>query len=430
MAYPSLDRWAREGRERMRLTPGKVCAAAVSALAACSGSSSGGPDAALPYTGTSGEPIVVQNVTDILIVPVTVNGVTAATIVDTGSPIVALDPVSFPHAALPDGSGPVDMLTVGDLHFPDPTVVGANLITSPDPSIPFGGSLGCAVLCEFEVSLNYRDSRLTLGNGAPPGNLETPGVSVPFVLGGGGFVTLTDVPGQVTFPPSRIMLTATIEGTDYPFIVDTGSSLMTLRESLFNGLVTDGRAVISGIDTATVGMQSMSSVARLRSVVIGGAAVEGLVGGDDPNVEQTLDDLATETGSPVSGLVGGSFLRQFFVVVDYPGGVLRLQRYSKGGPTFDTFDRVAIGVAVADGASPATVSGVFAGSAPATLGVAIGDEVVAIDGHALAKLGSSAVNQLLSGPVASTKTVTFGTTASASLAHKTVTIPVEDILPL
>jgi predicted aspartyl protease len=407
------------------------CVAAVSALAACSGSSaSGGPDAALPYTGTLGEPIVVQDVTDILIVPVTVNGVTAAAIVDTGSPIVALDPASFPHAALPDGSGPVDMLTVGDLHFPGATVIGANLITSPDPSIPFGGSLGCAVLCEFEVSLNYRDSRLTLGPGAPPANIETPGVSVPFVLGGGGIVSLTGVPGQVTFPPSRIMLTATIEGTEYPFIVDTGSSLMTLRESLFSGLVKDGRAVISGIDTATVGMQSMSSVARLRSVVIGGALVEGLVGGDDPNLEQTLDDIAMETGSPVSGLVGGSFLRQFFVVVDYPGAALRLQRYSKGGPTFDTFDRVAIGVAVADGDSPATVSGVFAGSAPAKLGVAIGDEVVAIDGEALGKLGSTAINQLLSGPLGSTKTVTFAMAASASLAHKTVTIAVEDILPL
>jgi hypothetical protein len=177
-------------------------------------------------------------------------------------------------------------------------------------------------------------------------------------------------------------------------------------------------------------MESMSSVARLRSVVIGGVEVDGLVGGDDQSVEETLDSVATETGSPVYGLVGGSFLRQFFVTVDYPNAALHLQRYTKGGPTFDSFDRVAIGVAIADGSTPATVTYVFVGTAAAKQGVAIGDEVVAIDGHALAKLGETAITTLLSGPVGSAKTLTFGAAASASLSNKTVTIAVDDVLPL
>jgi hypothetical protein len=226
------------------------------------------------------------------------------------------------------------------------------------------------------------------------------------------------------------MLTVTIEGTDYPFIVDTGSSYMTLRESLFEALVKDGRTVIGGVDTATVGMQSTSSVARLRSVVIGGVEVDGLVGGDDPSVEQTLDDVATETGAPVSGLVGGSFLRNFFVTVDYPASTLHLQRYTKGAPTFDSFDRVAIAVAAAAESTPATVTYVLAGSAAAGKGVAVGDEIVAIDGQAIAGVGATAIGVLLTGQVGSTKALTFGTAASPSVSGKTVAISVEDLLPL
>jgi hypothetical protein len=404
-------------------------------LAACGSPIETGPgfDASTPptpYTGTPGRPIAADNVLDILIVPVTVNGITGTAIVDTGSPIVALDPPSFADAGLPNGAGPVAALDVGALDFPGATVVGANLIGSPDPTVALGGSLGCVVLCDFAVSLNYRDSELTLGPAATPPNIEAPGVTVPFTLGGGELVTLTDVPGDVTFPASRVMLTVTIEGTEHPFVVDTGSSFVTLRESVFEGLVADGRTVISGIGTATVGMESSSSVARLRSIVVGGAEVTGAVGADDPNIEQTLDDIATETGSAVDGLVGGSFLRQFFVTVDYPSSALQLRRYTRGGPTFDLFDRVGIAISPTDGSTRPTVAGVFEGTSASKLGVATGDVVVAIDGHALATLGSTAINTLLSGAVGSTKMVEFGAAAAASLSMKTVSVDVDDVLAL
>jgi C-terminal processing protease CtpA/Prc len=151
---------------------------------------------------------------------------------------------------------------------------------------------------------------------------------------------------------------------------------------------------------------------------------------DDPALDQTLDEVAAEIGEPIDGLVGGSFLRNFFVTVDYPNTTLRLQRYTKGAPTFDLFDRVGVGINPGtDGTSP-SVAGVFAGTDAAKLGVANGDVIVAIDGHPLAKLGPSALNALLAGPLGSTKTVEFGIASSASLSMKTVTLGVDDILAL
>jgi len=397
-------------------------------LAACGSSGSGGPS--IPFTGTPGEPIAATNVLDTLMIPVTVDGVRGTAIVDTGSPVVLLDPSTFVDAGLPDGGGAVPTLTVGALTFPGAYVVGANLIASPDPSIPLGASLGCGILCNFAVSLDYRDATLTLGASSPPPNVASPGTSVPFTLSGGGSVTISGVSGSVLFPPSRIVVEVTLEGTPHTFVVDTGSSFVTVRGSLFRALVADGRGEISGIGTATVGQQSSSAVTRLRSFGVGGASVAGLVAAEDPSIDATLDSVAAEVGQTIDGLVGGSYLRSFFVTIDYPGSALHLQGYTTGGPTFDTFDRIGVALAPSSGATPPTVGEVLAGTDAAKLGVVTGDVILAVDGHALTGLGETAIDTLLSGPVGSTKSVQFGAASASSLSMATVTIAVDDLLPL
>ncbi len=382
------------------------------------------------YSGTEGRPIAVTNVVDTLLVPLSVNGVHGTAIVDTGSPVVALDPSVFVGAGLPDGQGTVDDLTVGSLTFTRPSVLGANLISSPDPTITVGGSLGCGVLCDFAVSLDYRAATVTLGTSTPPSDIADPGSSIPFTLGGGGTATITGVPGNVVFPPSRIEVDATIEGVAHAFMVDTGSSFVTLRKTVFAGLIADGRTEIRGIGTATVGQESSSAVTRLRSFSVGDEEIDGLVAASDPSIDDSLDSVGAEVGYEVDGLVGGSFLRQFYVTIDYPNSALRLRRYTTGGPTYDTFDRIGAAVAPAQGTTPATVAQVLTGTDAATQGMAVGDQIVAIDGKPLAALGSTAIDELLSGPVGSSKTVQFGVAKSALLSEKTVFIGVDDILPL
>jgi hypothetical protein len=395
------------------------------ALLSCSSASGG-----LWISGQQGKPIPATNLVDTLVIPLAANGREGSAIVDTGSPILALDLSAFVEAGLPDGSGTLDTLTLGALTIGHPTVVGANLVTSPDPKIPVGGSLGCEILCSFSLSMNYRDSEVTLGVGAVPANVTVPAARVPFQLEGGGNVTVPGVPGNVVFPASRVSLSATLEGQAYSFVVDTGDSFVTVRESIFATLVADGRAEISGIATSTPGQSSTSSVTRLRSLSVGGESVAGLVASEDSVVEASLDAVAQEVGHPVDGLLGGSFLRQFYVTIDYASSTLTLQRYTVGGPTFDLFDRLGVLITTATATGPAVVSQVFSGTHAEQQGVAVGDQIVAVDGQPLAGLGTTASDELLSGAVGSSKSVQFGAAEARALSMKTVSILVDDILPL
>jgi hypothetical protein len=406
-----------------------LLSALVALTASCSSRS--GDAVTVNVSGSQGTPIPATKLDDLLLVNAQVGGVSGALVVDTGSPIVALDPSAFSTAGFPAGGGAASVasMTIGGLTFHGQPVVAAPLVTSPDPTVPLAGSLGCGVLCAFAVSLDYRGSTVTLGASTPPNGVAPP-VAVPFSLEGGGTETLADVPGTVVFPPSRIVVTATIEGAAHPLVVDTGSSTVLLRESIFTSLVADGRAEITDVGTQSVGASSTSAVTRVRSFGVGGAVVSGLVAAADPSLDASLDSLATEIGGPVDGLVGGSFLREFFVTVDYQGGLLDLRRYTEGGPTYDVFDRVGVAVTPAMGSTPATVTAVFAGTDAATHGVSVGDAVVSIAGTPLANLGETAINALLSGAVGSTKTVTFGATASPLLSMQTVTLGVSDVLPL
>jgi len=390
-------------------------------------------------SGPLGEPLTANEELGIFVVPVSVNGVPGSAVVDTGSPIVALDPASFVAASVPNGSGTIASLALGDLSFTALSVVGGDLLSSPDPSVPIEGSIGCTLLCAFAVSFDYRAGAVTLsgaGGGATrPSGVETPGVTLPFTLAGGGTTMLAGVPGSVVFPPSRIVMSAMLEGTARSLVVDTGASYVLVRQSIESALAADGRTVLAGVATSSVGAgaaggSSTSVVTRGRSLSVGGQEVDGLVLSADSSLEPALDSLASEVGGEVDGLIGGSYLRQFFVTVDYPGGALGLRRYTSGGPTYDLFDRVGVGITPATGGIPATVAVVFPGTAAASQGVAVGDALLAIDGMSLTTLGGAAIDALLAGPVGSTKSLTFGAAASPMISMQSVTIAVDDVLSL
>src|SRR5258708_6725359 len=231
----------------------------------------------LTFTGAQGQPIPATPYSDVLLVGLSVNGVMGTAVVDTGSPIVALDPPAFAGAHLPNGAGLVDTLTVGALTFTHPYVGGANLTMTADPAVSLGGSLGCGILCTFAVSLNYRDNEVTLGTASLPANVAAVGTNVSFTLEGGGRGAIRGVPGVVLIPKSRIPVTVTIEGHDHPLVLDTGSSLLFLRQSILSGLTNDGRGAITGVGTVAVNGQSTSTITRVRSVILAGAEVDGLV---------------------------------------------------------------------------------------------------------------------------------------------------------
>ena len=67
-------------------------------------------------------------------------------------------------------------------------------------------------------------------------------------------------------------------------------------------------------------------VTRVRTLTVGDETVS------NPAVmtigDTILDGIQTEVRHPVDGLLGGNFLREFMVTVDYPQRTLHLQRYT------------------------------------------------------------------------------------------------------
>jgi hypothetical protein len=224
-------------------------------------------------------------------------------------------------------------------------------------------------------------------------------------------------------------VTVTIEGTAYPFMLDTGSGDTVISQAILSKVIADGRATMATQDE-DIGGAASGTLTRLRSVVVGGAEVDGLIATEDSNINADLPAIGAEVGHEVDGLLGGSFLRQFYVTVDYPGGMLHLQRYTVGGPTFDELDSIGVAVGASDASGGVTVEEVFPGTDASAKGMAVGDVILAVDGQSLATVGATAAQAAFSGAVGSTKMIQFGPAASTTLSMQTVAIGVDDLLPL
>jgi hypothetical protein len=384
------------------------------------------PTSSPRYSGMLGQVTGVRVWTNLLLADVGVDGAGPnLAVVDTGSPIDLLSADSFPGATLPPGSGTVSSLSFAGLTFEDAPVVGATgpVVASDDTTVPIAGVVGCALLCPFAVSLDYRDAQLVLGPAAVPAGVEGKGESTTFTLQGGGTGS-----GTGSFPASRILLGATVEGTAYTLLLDTGSSDVGLRQSAFDAIASDGRAQLPLTEESTQGTSHPSAL-RVRSMTAGGASLSGVIVAAGPATDSLLDGIAQEIGHPIDGMIGGSFLRAFFVTIDYPDRSLRLRRYLTGAPTFDEADRIGVALSLVPAGAGYPVARVFSGTDAASKGVAAGDVIVAIDGQPLAALGAAEAVTALSGPVGSSKNVEFGNAASPTVSGQTLAIRVDELLP-
>jgi hypothetical protein len=233
----------------------------------------------------------------------------------------------------------------------------------------------------------------------------------------------------VTFPATRVPLTVTIDGVDHPFIIDTGASEVTIRDTLFTQLIADGRGTLAGLAVGTASGVKSATASRARTIVVGGQLVTNvamLTIGDDT----LLDGLGDEIHHQIDGLLGGSYLREFLLTVDYPHGKLHLQRYANRDHIVDEFQRVGFMlVPSSTGASAYRVGTVFAGSDAAVKGVHSGDAVVSIDGQSLTGVGSIAAEHLLQGTVGTTRRIEFGVTSLPALANATIDVRIDDLIP-
>lgn len=394
------------------------------ALAGCDDDPSG-----FPTMGMPGIPSPTKLGANLIFADVELNGRPGGRLgVDTGSPVVLIDPTKFPGAAVPN-----QVQMQGNLSFGDFTVDGIPMIQirtsgAMDP-LAFAGLLGGNVMRQFSVQFNYADPARAFRLGMPPMDpsppgVEVPGASVSFTLEGGG---RGQIQGEVvTIVATRVPVTVDIDGVSRPFILDTGASETSVRSVVYTSIVADGRPELHGLPISTVSGPASASVTRSRTMTVAGQMVANaavMTIGDT-----ILDSIQQEVKHPLDGLLGGNFLREFLVTVDYPQGSMRLQRYDIP-PVADEFKRVGIDLGAGIGNTRFVVGVVYPGTDAELKQLSVGDELVAIDGQSLASLDSLGADALLTGAVGTTRQVQLGVALVAGISNTTIGVLVDDLIP-
>jgi Aspartyl protease/PDZ domain len=422
------------------------------------GGSTGPQPAGISTTGTLGEPTTALISGNLIFVNASMNAMdedlgSFGMLIDSGSPVVLIDPSLF---NTPPPTTAAQIPTTVNLGLLDasgqPVVVIDNapalqLSTAMMDTLGFGGILGGDVMRDFSVQLDYSAPLMEgfcLGCTASTTrtDVQLPGGVVPFTLKGGGRspVTLgTDAQGDpinspvVTIPPTRIPVTVTLDGTDYPFIVDSGATEVSLRSTVYAQLVSDGRAqLVSGIAIMTIAGASNASITRAKTITVGSETVMDapvMTIMSDP-ADQLLDGISGELGTQIDGLLGGSFLRNFLVSIDYPNGQLDLQPYLTP-PIPDEFRRVGITIGLDATGTNFVVSSVYPNTDAAAKMIMVNDQIVAVGGTSLASVGYvAAADQLLDGTPGTSKMISFGKkTGDPALSDATISVMVDDLIP-
>src|SRR5262249_44885119 len=142
-----------------------------------------------------------------------------------------------------------------------------------------------------------------------------------------------------TVPRSRIIVSVEVEGTALRLLLDTGASLLSLAPDVFSAIVSDGRRTLE-TKVTTVSGTSTATAARVSSVTALDQTTTSTLILTSNAIAPLLEQLQNEVGEPIDGLLGHSFLREFFTVIDYPNGRLSLHRFANRDYVLDDFRRV------------------------------------------------------------------------------------------
>jgi hypothetical protein len=353
-------------------------------------------------------------------------------LVDTGSPVTLVDPGNYPAISFPQTPQVTVAISFGGFTVDNVPALQTTFIGNGSTNVPeiVGGNL----MQQFPIQLDYserdpnRAFRIGASNMAATG-VEEPGGQVSFTLAGGGREVVDMTPGAtIDVPATRIPITVDIEGVSHPFILDTGASEVTVRATVYAALTADGRPQLSGLPIGTAAGARTATVTRARTITVGGQTVVNapvMTIGD-----QLIDGLQNELGQPMDGLLGGSFLREFLVTVDYPHESLQLQRYVPPATIQDEFKRVGFELGTGSGAHAYAVAVVYPGTDAAAKGIRMGDVVLSVDGQDLDNLDPISADEALDGVVGTTKQIGLGATSNPALTNTTVAVRVDDLIPV
>ena len=202
--------------------------------------------------------------------------------------------------------GKVDSLAVGGAKL-DGVDVGIVDLSHIAKTIgaKIDGDLGYNFLQRFRVTINYRDCEI---------RLEDPKRVESFARG-----AKTEVPIRLAAPAKPLILVDVhVNGHGpFQFAIDTGTSTTAITPDLARQLNVDTSPVGAG---TTGGAPVDFSAGSLQSFQLGGAKIDNMA----VIIADFFTILSAAVGAKLDGIVGYNFLRNYKVVIDYPGRVLTL----------------------------------------------------------------------------------------------------------
>ncbi len=200
----------------------------------------------------------------------------------------------------------IDFLAVGGIKLSDVDVGIVDLATiGKTIGAKIDGDLGYNFLKHFRVSIDYRDCEIRLDD---PKRVESLSRSAK-----------TEIPIRLASPAKPLILVDVHANGRGPFqfAIDTGTSTTAIAPELAKQLGVESSPVGPG---TTGGASVDFSAGSLPSFQLGGAKIDNMA----VVVADFFTMLNAAIGAKLDGIVGYNFLRNYKVVIDYPGEALTL----------------------------------------------------------------------------------------------------------
>jgi predicted aspartyl protease len=204
--------------------------------------------------------------------------------------------------------GRVDSVSVGSATVTDLPVAITDLShISRTIGAKIDGDLGYNFFKHFRLSIDYRSKQATIVRPSPRADARKPAARAEVKL-------------RLASPTKPLILVDTLVNGRGPFqfAIDTGTSTTAISPEL----AVDFGLSVAPLSPVTTGSSTISvSAGQVDSLAIDGVSI--------PNVAVIVGDflamLSQVLGVKLDGIIGYNFLKEFKVVLDYPGGILRLE---------------------------------------------------------------------------------------------------------
>jgi hypothetical protein len=297
-----------------------------------------------------------------------------------------------------------DQIAIGAVRLRDEIGFATPVYDTSIEGIPVDGMVGFELIRRMVTRIDYGYRTLTFIDPSrfnPENSPKAWGIAVPFVF----YDHLPDVKGSIGGLPAR-------------FDIDTGSRAELDITSPFVAAHDLRAQFAKGTSAVTgwgVGGPARDYMVRLPSIMLGPVKIDNLAVG-----------LSEATGGSFSdpnydGNVGTALLKRFVVTFDYAHEIMYLKRITPPPTDIGTFDRSGLWINAKPGGFE--VVDVAKGSAAADAGVAVGDEITAIDGEPVREDGLSNARLMLRTLPAGTK---VGLTARRGSMSRSVILTLRD----